>query len=111
MLLVMGQPLGDALAPNASGEKEKETEEDDENRRKWPKPSSKGGKGAQHGGWSSGWGGHKRQWEAHRDSSSSDQMPQLDRATQDLLRGMVRVVLRHEAEIQRILQASAASRR
>ncbi|OLP89214.1 hypothetical protein AK812_SmicGene29363 [Symbiodinium microadriaticum] len=98
MLLVMGQPLGDALAPNASGEKEKETEEDDENRRKWPKPSSKGGKGAQHGGWSSGWGGHKRQWEAHRDSSSSDQMPQLDRATQDLLRGMVRVVLRQTAD-------------
>ncbi|CAE7883589.1 unnamed protein product [Symbiodinium sp. KB8] len=104
MLLVMGgQASTEIPAPNASGEPEKETEADDENRRKWPKPSTKDARGAQQGGWHGSWGSQKRQWEAHKDSSSSEQLPQLDRATQDLMRGMVRVrvVLRHEAEIQR----------
>ena len=55
MLMVMGGQASTAPPnPNASGEPEKETDADDENRRKWPKPSAKGGKGAQQGGWHGG---------------------------------------------------------
>ncbi|CAE7689836.1 unnamed protein product, partial [Symbiodinium necroappetens] len=64
---------------------------------KWQKPASKGGKGGSQGGWYQGSWGQKRQWEPAATASLV-----LDQATQDVMRSMVKVVLRHEAEIQRI---------
>lgn len=106
MLSVMGPSSNDSkkdAAPSAGpteGDKEKE---DEDRRAKWRRPDSKGGKGSSHGGWNQSWSA-KRQWHDSAQHSSGDQAPVMDQATQDLLKNMVRVVLRHETEIQRFKQ-------
>ena len=106
MKQVLGSlPPSQSTTPGPSdgpGVPEEEAEVDTGDRQpKWQKPASKGGKGGSQGGWyQSGWG-QKRQWEKNT-QANQEQAPVLDRATQEVMKSMVKVVLRHEAEIQRL---------
>ena len=101
----MGATPTEATTP-APTESTQAEEDEAQRRSKWQKPAAKGGKGGSQDGWyQGGWGGSsKRQWENSQKADRGDQAAQLDRPTQDLMKNMVRVVLRHEAEIQRLKQ-------
>ncbi|CAE7464094.1 unnamed protein product, partial [Symbiodinium necroappetens] len=96
---------GQASDPSMRDVEENKETAEDERRPKWAKPASKGGKGPSQGGWHQGsWGGSKRSWDQPQQEYQNTPMPQLDQATQDLMSHMVRAMLRHEAEIQRLKQ-------
>ncbi|CAE7423843.1 unnamed protein product, partial [Symbiodinium microadriaticum] len=93
--------LSTTPGPSEGGQEEDQAPTPEARQPKWQKPASKGGKGSSQGGWYQGGWGQKRQWEQPAKTGQEPQMV-LDQATQDVMRSMVKVVLRHEAEIQRI---------
>ena len=102
--LVLGGE-GQAADPSMRDVEENKEPAEDERRPKWAKPASKGGKGPSQGGWhQGGWGSSRKSWDHPQQEHQNTPMPQLDQATQDLMSHMVRAMLRHEAEIQRLKQ-------
>ena len=92
---VTGAPSADQQMLANVAEKE---QAEDERRPKWAKPASKGGKGQSQDGWYQGsWGSGSKQWPHEAKSSWT-------RQRRDLMSHMVRAMLRHEAEIQRLKQ-------
>ena len=91
-----------AAASKQASEPTQENPEGEGRPSKWRKDDSKQGKGPSYGSWDSQWSGSQRPKRHWKDDAQQESGSGEDKQTQELLKCLVKMTVRHEQELMRI---------